>query len=239
MDIIADVDVFFVRIAAQFAQRNEGIDRLIMHLQGLDLAKGAVLVALLAGLWFGVDAAREPLRIGVLKTVVAALVAALISRSIQNFLPARPRPMNAAPDFVAPFGLTPEAAQYMQSWSSFPSDHAAMFFAIVAGLWLMNRRVGILALVWTVVVICLPRLYVGLHYASDIVGGAVLGITLLATAWRLPDHAFEPFMRWERRWTGPFYVAAFFFSYEFARLFSSVRASAGQLMQSLEMMAGL
>ncbi len=238
MELVAAFDAVFVRTAAQFAHRSEGLDRLVMHLHGLELAKGGVLVAVLAWIWFASSPERQAHRASVLKTIVAGLAAALISRAIQNFLPVRPRPMNAAPDFVAPFGLAPGSVEFMQSWSSFPSDHAGLFFALVAGMWLIDRRIGFAASLWTVIVICLPRIYVGLHYASDIIAGAAFGLGAMLLAWRLPDRAFAPLFSWEKHRPGPFYAAAFLFCYEFAQLFSDVRTIASQLVRSIRLIAG-
>lgn len=65
--------------------------------------------------------------------------------------------------------------------TSFPSGHAsaATVFAIVAGEDDPLRRVYV-ALAATV---ALSRVYVRIHYASDVVGGAVVG-AVLGTAWR-------------------------------------------------------
>jgi undecaprenyl-diphosphatase len=239
VDLIEEADAVIVRIAAQFAHRSEGVDGLILHLHGLELVKGGFLLALLVWIWFSDSPERQVRRIGTLKTIAAGLAAALVSRGMQNFLPPRPRPLNAAPDFVAPFGLTPRSIEYMETWSSFPSDHAALFFAIVAGIWLLHRRLGFLTFLWTAIIICLPRIYVGLHYASDIIAGAALGVGATLVAWRLPERLFKPFCTWESRWPGPFYAAAFLFSYELVQLFSDLRKTAAQLVESIRMLGGV
>ncbi|MBG1231993.1 phosphatase PAP2 family protein [Aestuariivirga litoralis] len=62
---------------------------------------------------------------------------------------------------------------------SFPSDHAIASTSIVFAL-LLNRVVP----VWTLVLaamaalVCVSRIYVGMHYVSDIAGGA--GVALIA-----------------------------------------------------------
>ena len=59
---------------------------------------------------------------------------------------------------------------------SFPSDHATAGFAIAAAFLLhgMPRR-GFVFLA-AAVLIALSRIYIGTHYASDVLGGAVTGI---------------------------------------------------------------
>ena len=121
----------------------------------------------------------------------------------------------------------------MSSWSSFPSDQAALFFALATGIWLVNRRIGAFAFVWTAIAICMPRVYLGLHYASDIVGGAILGVAATLALQRLPDTLAEPILRLEVRWPGPFYAAAFLFCFELAGLFWDSRSTALQLARIL------
>jgi len=59
--------------------------------------------------------------------------------------------------------------------ASFPSGHAAFFFALSAGVYSFNKKAGI----WFFVVsalIGLARVFAGVHYFSDIVGGLAVGL---------------------------------------------------------------
>ncbi len=58
---------------------------------------------------------------------------------------------------------------------SFPSDHATLAFAVVFALLRAGARRGWGFLVAAVVLAC-SRVYVGTHYASDILGGALTGL---------------------------------------------------------------
>ena len=78
----------------------------------------------------------------------------------------RLRPFVADPSIVPLFSET----SY-----SFPSGHAAFFFAISTVVYLYNKRWG----VWFYLasaVIGLARVAAGVHYPTDILGGAVLGV---------------------------------------------------------------
>ncbi len=58
--------------------------------------------------------------------------------------------------------------------ASFPSDHAAGAFSIAGSLF--GRTAGSTALMVFAVLVALSRVYVGLHYPSDILGGMVTGL---------------------------------------------------------------
>lgn len=58
---------------------------------------------------------------------------------------------------------------------SFPSDHAAVSWALAAVIYIYNKKSGYWAGI-AAVFICLGRLLVGVHYASDVLAGAGIGI---------------------------------------------------------------
>jgi hypothetical protein len=62
-----------------------------------------------------------------------------------------------------------------EHWSSFPSDTLALLFAIAAGFWLGSRWLGLVFGVFALST-SLARVYLGIHYPSDILVGAMLGI---------------------------------------------------------------
>lgn len=61
--------------------------------------------------------------------------------------------------------------------ASFPSTHTLFAFAFVIPLWLHNKKLGITALVLAILV-GFSRIYLGLHYATDVLMGAALGLVL-------------------------------------------------------------
>jgi hypothetical protein len=63
---------------------------------------------------------------------------------------------------------------------SFPSDHAGFFIAISLGIWLASRRLGWLALGWTVIVILGGKMISAQHTPLDIAAGAAVAITELS-----------------------------------------------------------
>ncbi|GAA4360148.1 phosphatase PAP2 family protein [Angustibacter luteus] len=65
---------------------------------------------------------------------------------------------------------------------SFPSDHATMAGAVVLGLWLVSRRLGLAAAVLAVLM-AFTRVYVGAHYPWDVVAGLLLGGAVSGLGW--------------------------------------------------------
>jgi undecaprenyl-diphosphatase len=103
---------------------------------------------------------------------ISALVALGIGQLIGMALP-RPRPYltHQVNLLIAPTADT-----------SFPSDHATLGFAVAVLVWRYNRRAGI-ALLFLALVLAFARIFVGAHYPSDVLGGAVLGaLTSMAIA---------------------------------------------------------
>lgn len=78
---------------------------------------------------------------------------------------------------------------------TFPSDHAAFFFALSFGIFLACRWAGAVALAWTVVVTLGSRVAAGMHWPADIAAGALLGgavllamvFALAGRRWRIWD----------------------------------------------------
>ncbi len=106
------------------------------------------------------------------KAGVSALCAMLIGLIVVNFtikpLMARPRPWLVIENFV---NLVPEGDP-----NSFPSGHtnAAFAFALAVCMSAPKRWMKISA-VCAAAVMGLSRLYVGVHFPSDVLAGAVIG----------------------------------------------------------------
>jgi membrane-associated phospholipid phosphatase len=65
---------------------------------------------------------------------------------------------------------------------SFPSDHATLAGAAIAGLFLVDRRLGWVATAGGLL-LCIDRVYIGAHYPSDVLAGLVLGAAVALIGW--------------------------------------------------------
>lgn len=74
-----------------------------------------------------------------------------------------------------PFSFYNFAPLIPESGWSFPSGHATFFFALAMTIWYVNRKWGIAYFI-LVTAVCLARIYVGVHWPFDIIGGAIIGI---------------------------------------------------------------
>lgn len=106
-----------------------------------------------------------------LRITALAFGAAVISRyvfgDIIKRVVARPRPFDAHQVY--------QLIPYSAADVSFPSGHMAFFFALSTILFLYNKKAGIAFFAGSFL-IGLSRIFVGLHYPLDILGGMVLGV---------------------------------------------------------------
>ncbi len=96
------------------------------------------------------------------------------------------QPIADAVDRARPFVAHPSQAHLLVDRStdpSFPSDHATGAFAIAVAIWLYDRAIGA-AFLALAVGIGFARVYVGVHYPGDVLGGALLGtLVVLLLRW--------------------------------------------------------
>ncbi len=106
--------------------------------------------------------------------------------------------------FFQIFALSPRPVDVRLIWPqpnfpSFPSGHTAAAFAVAAVVSLSFRQLRLQIMVFAVaVLIGLSRMYLGLHFFSDIFGGAVLGASVGAACFGLLVSQATGFQKW--RW---------------------------------------
>lgn len=207
----------------QLAGQDGSLDRFVYNVADSAIFKGGLFMAYFWWQWFRRDEDAVERRQTIITALAGGIIAIAIARVLQMVLPFRDRPIhNDALELTLPIGMD---AQNLDGWSSFPSDHAVLFFALAAAMWRLHRGAGLLAFLWTALVICLPRMYLGYHYATDILAGAIVGVLVMLATFLVLQPRFlgAPLLRWESAHATSFYCVAFLASLELAVLFQDVR----------------
>ena len=216
-------DSSIITFLNSLARHSWAFDSFVYMISGNDLLKGGVIVALIWWAWFRPNSAKDDTRQHLICAIFACLLAVVIARGLAIMLPFRERPLAvAALHFQRPYGADDGG---LIDWSSFPSDHATVFFALAMSIFFVWRAAGIAALSYVFLFIAMPRLYLGFHYPTDIVGGALIGIVLalIARAKLFCDWVGRFIMPWLQRSPGSFYACLFILTYQIATVFQSAR----------------
>ncbi|MGF6776671.1 phosphatase PAP2 family protein [Paraburkholderia sp. GAS334] len=199
------------------------LNHAIRVIAGLYTFKGFVLVPILWWIWFQPSQRTEWQREMVIATIVSGLLSLATGRLLAHYLPFRVRPIYN-PDLHLHFPMAFVRESVQRTWSSFPSDHAMLWMSVATGIFLVWRRVGILALLYVAIFICLPRAYLGFHYPTDVLAGAAIGI---AITWVMTRDAVRtryavPILRSIHRFPGPSYMLAFLLCFELITQFDDL-----------------
>lgn len=125
-----------------------------------------------AFIWIGMAAVFflfKKTRITGMEILAALLISLIINNMILKNLVARVRPYETVEGLRLLIEKQPD-------WS-FPSGHSSSSFAAAAVIWLNHRKTGRAAVVLAGL-IAFSRLYVGVHYLTDVLFGAADGILI-------------------------------------------------------------
>ncbi|WP_027214822.1 phosphatase PAP2 family protein [Burkholderia sp. WSM2232] len=193
--------------------------------------KGLLLIPLLWCMWFQSDERSTWRREMVIATILSGILALFMGRALTHWLPFRVRPVYSS-ELHLQFATSVSKDALLTSWSSFPSDHAMLWMAIATGIFLVWRRIGLLALAYTVLFICVPRAYLGFHYPTDLIVGAAIGIviTYVMTREAVRARTSAVFLRWVERYPGPSAMLAFVLCLELVTQFDELRKLASRVL---------
>jgi undecaprenyl-diphosphatase len=181
-------DVALFHFLNDFAGQSPLLDWIVRALVN-DYAVPTLMALMLGGLWSAGFAEEERRRIqrGILFALIGLAIANSLMRGLQVFY-FRPRPFATE---------TVKLLFYRPSVSSFPSVPVATMFCYVTGIWSADRRAAGVMLALAVA-FALARVIAGVHYPSDIIGGAALGVisTWLPMRYvKLLDRPVDAFIR--------------------------------------------
>jgi len=160
------IDWTLFELCNGLAGRSPTLDAVIRVLMN-DYALTTALVLLLFGLWFTGKSRtiREQNQRAVLSAIASMLLGNLFVKAL-NLVFYRPRPFA---------DHTVTLLFYRPSDSSFPSNPTSIGFCIATSVWWFNRKMGLVLYVLASL-LGLARLCGGVHYPSDILGGALIGM---------------------------------------------------------------
>jgi len=222
-------DYHIITFMNQFARKSGFFDSVVTEFVTNNILKGGIISTVVWFLWFSASPSNaERVRQLLVAALTGALLAMLVARVLVHELPFRARPLyNKELHFVSPIAdwRTKRVASFTDL-NSMPSDTATLVFALVTGIVLVSRRVGLAVLVYAVVFVCLPRIYGGVHNPTDLIVGALLGTScvLLTTRPYLLQRLAMPVLAFSKRHPGVFYACLFFLTSQVSSMFDDVRA---------------
>jgi undecaprenyl-diphosphatase len=221
-------DFFVIHSINGLSRRSSLFDLGVRTLER-DMFSNLLMVALVWYVWF--KRQHVEARAGVLAGVLAAFFSGVVSRGMQLGLPTHLRPLHdPSLHFQVPFFVDPQSLNH---WSSFPSDHAAVLFGLATIIFFTDRGAGWLAL-GCAAIINLGRIYMGFHYPTDIIAGAMLGVMTVSATFglsRLPR--VMQMVAGAMRHRALFYAVCFYLSFGVVTLFSDFRDGASELLHGL------
>jgi membrane-associated phospholipid phosphatase len=231
--LINPFDAGVLHFFNQFAQRSPAFDKFVNLVTNDFLLRGGVVTSMLWWAWFRQGSNKIRDREIILSGSFSALVAVSACRGLVNSLPFRPRPIDVPSlHFVIPIGF--EAFGVIH-WSSFPSDHAVLYFALATTIFLVSRRAGIFAYCFAFLVVCMPRIYLGLHYPSDVLAGELIGVgaACLFARKTIREAVAGPLLHWLEVAPGSFYGCFYLGSFVLATNVDSLRIMSSFALQIL------
>lgn len=165
------LDIQLLNILNNLAWQSRIFDTLIIFLA--EYLQYLLIIVFLLLLYFSGYAKRGKIRIfGV--TIISIVIARFGLTELIRFFYHRPRPFLV---LQAHKLLSNSDWFYSDKEWSFPSGHSAFFFAMATATYCYNKKWGIGFFI-AVALMNISRIVAGVHYPSDILGGAIIGIVV-------------------------------------------------------------
>lgn len=219
-------DIQFLKWLNTYIGSNPNFDAFVMYLISADLLKMAPLVLVLLGFWFLKDTNTNLRREKIVYILLGCFFAMAWTRFMVIALTFRARPLhNTLLNLKIPNGMR---LTDFDGMSSFPSDHAALVFALAAGIFLLHKRWGIWALLHATLFVSLPRCYLSIHYPTDILMGGFIGIISVGhlVLFLKPKLISNLVLKFESMYPHIFYVLFLLLASEMMHVFNGIRSVA-------------
>jgi len=172
MRLAAPPDLWMFTDVNHFARQTGWLHAPALAFANDGLAVFAVL--LVAGWWLARGHGSRAVAASLWAGLATLLAVALNQVFVALFHEARPYT-----DLAGAFVLAHRTSDF-----SFPSDHAVMAGAAAAGIWLVSRKLGVIA-ACAALVLAFTRVYIGAHYPHDVAAGLLVGATVALAGWWL------------------------------------------------------
>jgi len=164
----AEIDLFRTM---NLAGSNDALDSIMLLFTFLGISYVIIFVWLPLWLQGRKDAAFDVLILVVLATAAAEILKLIVDRS---------RPSLELDDVNTIVSA---------SGPSFPSAHATRAFAVACLIWIVEpRRYGVVAVI-VASLIAVSRVYIGVHWPTDVLAGAVLGVAIAVVFMNFTKHS--------------------------------------------------
>jgi undecaprenyl-diphosphatase len=223
ISVLRNIDLTLFHIINGFCGRNAALDQLVYLLESVHL-KGLAFMSTFGLFWFQRSKTLVRQRETLILLLVAVILSVVVARSLADLLPFRTRPLHTSGiGFRPPFSYEGDTA--LVDWNSFPSDNAAVLFAMTTGFWLPSRWAGILWACFSLLTSAAARIYFGFHYPSDVIAGALIGICVMLALNNefMRSRIASPVLAVEQRAPGVYYCLFFPFLLELSTLFAYTR----------------
>jgi membrane-associated phospholipid phosphatase len=206
------------------AAGDNGFNRLV-YAATYPVIQGAVVLSLLWCCWF---LSREvETRMRIVRGTAAAICVAVVAHFMHDSLGFSPKPLfepTLALHTPAVLGDADTLRETSHPLSpSFPSERAVLFAGLAVTALTVSRPLGLLV-VFATTTIEMCRVYLGMHYPSDIAGSACLAA---ASVWFAEAGEVFRFgrglVKWEQASAVSFYLCAALISYEIVIAFDNIR----------------
>ncbi|MBI1273251.1 MAG: phosphatase PAP2 family protein [Alphaproteobacteria bacterium] len=218
----------------QFSHQSIWFDTVMHAFKSSNILKSGIYMAMVWFAWFANTGPHDERkrRENALTAIMAAIIAPLVARLLVIVLPHRLRPVqNPDLPFQKSFFLETDN---LDTWSSFPSEHATLFFTITVALFFVSRRLGLIALAYALF-LSFVRVYLGLHYPTDIMGGMVVGAgVVLLLRWPVIKQLYvRPAFYIHEKYPGLFYAGMFLLCCEIEEMFFDIQLYLGHAIKYL------